>query len=77
MVQNKVKESTSTKIIGRTEPHQTCLHHTQTLVVMCQDLGCIVNMGKSELDPKHIFDFIASIETDQSATEAFFLGIFL
>ena len=38
--------------------HQTCLQHTQTLVALCQDLGWLVNMEKSELDPKQIFDFV-------------------
>ena len=38
--------------------NQTCLHHTQTLVALCQNLGWILNIEKSELEPKHIFDFI-------------------
>ena len=35
--------------------HQTCLQHTQTRVALCQDLGWLVNMEKSELDPKQVF----------------------
>ena len=42
----------------RTRSHQTCLQHTQTLVAICQDLGWLVNMEKSELDPKQVFNFI-------------------
>ena len=38
--------------------HQTCLQHTQTLVAMCWELSLIVNMEKSELEPKQIFNFI-------------------
>ena len=36
--------------------HQT--YHTQTLVVIYQDLGWLVNGEKSELDPKQVFDFV-------------------
>ena len=38
--------------------HQTCLQHTQTLVALCQDLGWLVNMEKSELNPKQVFDLV-------------------
>ena len=37
---------------------QTCLKHTQILVKMCQDLGWLVNLEKSELEPKQVFDFV-------------------
>ena len=42
----------------RAKSHQTCLQHTQTLVTMCRDLGWLVNVGKSELEPKQVFDFV-------------------
>ena len=42
----------------RAESQQVCLHHTQILVKMCQELGWLVNMEKSELEPKQIFDFV-------------------
>ena len=42
----------------RTTSHQTCLHHTQTLVALCQELGWRVNNEKSELEPKQSFDFV-------------------
>ena len=42
----------------RPRSHQTCLQHTQTLEALCQDLGWLVNMEKSELDPKQVFDFL-------------------
>ena len=38
--------------------HQVCLQHTQVLVKMCQDLGWLVNIEKSELEPKQIFNFV-------------------
>ena len=38
--------------------HQDCLQHTRTLVKMCQDLGWLVNVEKSELEPKQVFDFV-------------------
>ena len=36
----------------RARSHQICLQHTQTLVKMCKDLGWLVNVEKSELEPK-------------------------
>ena len=42
----------------RARSHQTCLQHTQELVVMCQQLGWLVNLEKSELEPKQVFDFV-------------------
>ena len=34
--------------------HQVCLQHTQDLVKMCQDLGWLVNLEKSKLEPKQV-----------------------
>ena len=42
----------------RARSHQTCLQHTQILVKMCQDLGWLVNLEKSELEPKQVFNFV-------------------
>ena len=42
----------------RARCNQTCLQHTQTLVALCQDLGWLVNMDKSKLEPKKVFDFV-------------------
>ena len=42
----------------RARSQETCLHHTQILVKMCQDLGWLVNLEKSELEPKQVFDFV-------------------
>ena len=42
----------------RSKSRITCLHHTQVLIKMCQDLGWLVNLEKSELEPKQIFDFV-------------------
>ena len=42
----------------RAKSHQTCLQHTQTVVTMCRDLGGLVNVEKSELEPKQVFDFV-------------------
>ena len=37
---------------------QTFLHYTQTLVALFHELGWIINMEKSELEPKQIFHFV-------------------
>ena len=42
----------------RAKSHQDCLQHTQDLVRLCQRLGWLVNLEKSELEPKQIFDFV-------------------
>ena len=42
----------------RARSQETCLHHTQILVKMCQDLGWLVNLEKSELEPRQVFDFV-------------------
>ena len=42
----------------RATSHQACLQHTQDLVQICQELGWLVNLDKSELEPKQIFDFV-------------------
>ena len=42
----------------RASSHETCLQHTQTLVVLCQDLGWLVNKEKSELVPTQVFNFV-------------------
>ena len=42
----------------RATSHQVCLQHTQELVKICQELGWLVNLEKSELEPKQIFDFV-------------------
>ena len=42
----------------RAGSHQVCLQHTQELVQICQELGWLVNLEKSELEPKQIFDFV-------------------
>ena len=42
----------------RDRSHQVCLQHTQDLVRMCQDLGWLVNLDKSELEPTQVFDFV-------------------
>ena len=39
----------------RATSHQACLQHTQDLVEMCQKLGWLVNLEKSELEPKQVF----------------------
>ena len=42
----------------RARSKQVCLLHTQILVKICQDLGWLVNLEKSELEPKQVFDFV-------------------
>ena len=68
VVANEVKLMTIHKGIGihqylddwlvRARSHQNCLQHTQDLVQMCQQLGWLVNLEKSELEPKQVFDFL-------------------
>ena len=42
----------------RARSHQAGLQHTQELVKMCQQLGWLVNLEKSELEPKQKLDFV-------------------
>ena len=42
----------------RARSYQACLQHTQSLVKICQDLGWLVNLEKSKLEPKQVFDFV-------------------
>ena len=42
----------------RAQCQETCLQDTQTLLALCQKLGWVVNMKKSELDPQQIFSFV-------------------
>ena len=38
----------------RARSYQICLQHTQSLVKICQDLGWLVNLEKSELEPNFV-----------------------
>ena len=42
----------------RAHSRETCLQHTQTLLALCQKLGWVVNMKKSELVPQQVFNFV-------------------
>ena len=42
----------------RARSHRVCLQHTQVLVKMCRHLGWLVNIEKSELEPKQVFNFV-------------------
>ena len=45
----------------RAKSHQVCLQHsdnTQDLVKMCQQLGWLMHLEKSELEPKQVFNFV-------------------
>ena len=42
----------------RARSHQVCFQHTQDLVKMCQQLGWLVNIEKSELEPKTGLPFL-------------------
>ena len=42
----------------RARSQHICLQRTQILVKICQDLGWLVNLEKSELEPKQVFDFV-------------------
>ena len=37
---------------------ELCLQHTQTLLALCQQLGWIINLNKSEFVPKQVFNFV-------------------
>ena len=37
---------------------EMCLQHTQTLLELCRNLGWVVNMSKSELVPKQVFNVV-------------------
>ena len=42
----------------RAKDRDTCVQDTQTLLALCQELGWVVNLSKSELEPKQIFNFV-------------------
>ena len=42
----------------RAKDRGTCFQDTQTLLSLCQELGWVVNLRKSELEPKQIFNFV-------------------
>ena len=42
----------------RAGSYQACLRHTEELVQLCRRLGWIVNLEKSELEPKQVFNFV-------------------
>ena len=37
---------------------ESCHQGTQSLLALCQELGWVVNLQKSELDPKQVFEFV-------------------
>ena len=44
--------------LPRAQCRETCLQHTQILLALCRQLGWVVNMKKSELEPQQIFNFV-------------------
>ena len=42
----------------RAPTKESCHQGTQSLLALCQELGWIVNLQKSELEPKQIFEFV-------------------
>ena len=42
----------------RAPSKEICLQHTQILLTLCQDLGWVVNLEKSELHPQQDFNFV-------------------
>ena len=42
----------------RARSRQVCLQHTQDLVQICTELGWMVNLEKSEMEPKQVFNFV-------------------
>ena len=37
---------------------ESCHQSTQSLLALCQELGWVVNLQKSELEPKQVFEFV-------------------
>ena len=54
----RAKHTNSYDWLVQARSHQTCFQHTQTLVALCKALGWLVNLEKSDLYPKQVFDFI-------------------
>ena len=42
----------------RAPTRESCHQGTQSLLALCQELGWMVNMQKSELEPQQVFDFV-------------------
>ena len=42
----------------RAPTKESCHQGTQSLLALCQELGWIINVQKSELEPKQIFEFV-------------------
>ena len=42
----------------RAPTKESCHQGTQSLLALCQELGWVVNLQKSELEPKQIFEFV-------------------
>ena len=42
----------------RSQTKESCSYQSQALLTLCQELGWVVNLHKSELDPKQVFDFV-------------------
>ena len=51
----------------RVKDRDTCFQDTQTLLALCQELGWVVNLRKSELEPKLIFNFVPSGQNKRSS----------
>ena len=43
----------------RAPTKESCHQGTQSLLALCQELGWMVNMQKSELEPQQVFDFVS------------------
>ena len=42
----------------RAPTRESCHQGTQSLLALCQELGWVVNMQKSELEPQQVFEFV-------------------
>ena len=42
----------------RSRTRESCAYQTQSLLTLGQEVGWIVNLHKSELDPKQVFNFV-------------------
>ena len=42
----------------RAPTKESCHQGTQSLLILCQELGWVVNLQKSELEPQQVFEFV-------------------
>ena len=46
------------RLVDSSPTKESCHQGTQSLLALCQELGWVVNLQKSELEPKQVFEFV-------------------